>query len=82
MGGTSKQRTDADNAFLRVQTRSSVRKRIASETEKLDQERDAKTARLRELRLAKEAADREALAASPPKRRKGPVGPKSESGGA
>lgn len=60
MNGASKQRKDADNAFLRVQTRSSVRDRIASEAEKVVLERDAKTARLKEQRLAKEAADREA----------------------
>lgn len=60
MSGISKQRKDADNAFLKVQTRSSVRDRIASEAEKLVLERDAKTARLKEQRLAKEAADREA----------------------
>ncbi|WP_332685642.1 hypothetical protein [Bosea sp. (in: a-proteobacteria)] len=66
MNGASKQRKDADNAFLRVQTRSSVRDRIASEAEKVVLERDAKTARLKEQRLAKEAADREA--AKPPGR--------------
>lgn len=60
MNEISKQRKDADNAFLKVQTRSSVRDRIASEAEKLVLERDAKTARLKEQRLAKEAADREA----------------------
>lgn len=59
MNEISKQRKDADNAFLKVQTRSSVRDRIASEAEKLVLERDAKTARLKEQRLAKEAADRE-----------------------
>ena len=60
MNEISKQRKDADNAFLKVQTRSSVRDRIASEAEKLVLERDAKTARLKEQRLAKEAADRDA----------------------
>ena len=60
MNEISKQRKDADNAFLKVQTRSSVRDRIASEAEKLVLERGAKTARLKEQRLAKEAADREA----------------------
>ena len=43
---------------------------------KLEQEREyqamvSKTARLRELRLAKEAADREAAALTPPSRSKG-----------
>ncbi|KUL96074.1 hypothetical protein DK26_08690 [Bosea sp. WAO] len=60
MNGISKQRKDADNAFLKVKTRSSIRDRMASEAERLVLERDAKTARLKEQRLAKEAADREA----------------------
>jgi hypothetical protein len=72
MTGTSKQRTDADNAFLRIQNRTSVRERIQSETEILDQARAANTARLKAQRLEKEAADRTALSTSPvkPKQRK------------
>lgn len=71
MAGNSKQRTDADNAFLKVQTKSSVRSRVLSEIEVVNQARDANTARLKALRLEKEALDREALAAAPePKRRR------------
>lgn len=65
----SKLRTDADNAFLKTQTRSSLRDRISSETEVADQARDAKTARLKALRLEKEALDRDRLAANPPERK-------------
>lgn len=63
----SKLRMDADNAFLRTQTQSSVRNRINSETEVLNQAREAKTARLKALRLEKEALERETLATNPPK---------------
>ncbi len=71
MTGKSKQRNDADNAFLKVQTKTSVRSRVLSEIEVVNQARDANTARLKALRLEKEALDREALAAAPePKRRR------------
>lgn len=58
MAERSKQRIDADNAFLRLQTRASVNSRILSETELANQARDAKTARLKAQRLDKEAHDR------------------------
>ena len=61
MTGKTKQRIDADNAFLRVQNRTSVQARILSETELLEQARDAKMASLKAQRLEKEAADRLAL---------------------
>ncbi|KRE04310.1 hypothetical protein ASE63_25685 [Bosea sp. Root381] len=51
MTSKSKLRVDADNAFLKVQNRTSVQARIMSETELLVQARDEKTARLRALRL-------------------------------
>lgn len=71
MTGKSKQRNDADNAFLKVQTKSSVRTRVLSEIELVTQARDTNMARLKALRLEKEALDREALAAAPePKRRR------------
>lgn len=54
----SKLRVDADNAFLRVQNRASVQARIMSETELVEQARDAKTARLKASRMEKEAMDR------------------------
>ncbi len=65
----SKLRIDADNAFLKTQTQLSVRNRISSETEFVSQARDAKTARLKALRLEKEALDRDMLVADPPKQR-------------
>ena len=62
MNEKSKQRIDADNAFLRTQTQSMVRDRILSDSDSLAQTRDANTARLRELRLQKETQERETAA--------------------
>jgi hypothetical protein len=67
MNEKSKQRIDADNAFLRTQTQSMVRERILSESDTTAQARDTNTARLKELRLQKEAQEREAAAAIPPR---------------
>jgi hypothetical protein len=53
----SKLLIDADNEFLRTQNRASVQSRIASETEIAEQLRDAKTARLKAMRLEKAAMD-------------------------
>lgn len=65
-----KLRVAADNAFLRTQTQSLVRNRLASETEVANQVREANTARLRAQLLEKEALDRDVLAAKPPKKRR------------
>ncbi|MDP3411040.1 hypothetical protein [Bosea sp. (in: a-proteobacteria)] len=65
MNQKSKQRIDADNAFLRVQTQAIVRERLQSEADVAALARDTNTARLKELRLLKEANEREALAARP-----------------
>lgn len=54
----SKSRTQAEAAFLKTQTQSLSRNRLLSEPESLNQERDAKTARLKEQRLRKEADER------------------------
>lgn len=70
MNEKSKQRIDADNAFLRTQTQSMVRERILSESDTSAQARDTNTARLRELRLQKETQEREAAAAILSKARK------------
>jgi len=43
-----------------------LRNRVLSETETINQARDANTARLRALRLHKEAADRAAAESVPP----------------
>lgn len=58
MNEKSKQRIDADNAFLKTQTQSMVRDRIASDTDDVNKIRDANTARLRQLRIAKAEHDR------------------------
>lgn len=71
MAENSKSRIQADAAFLKTQTQSLSRNRIASETDSVTQARDANTARLKEQRLHKEALDRAAAAAAPPKSRAG-----------
>ncbi|PZN95486.1 MAG: hypothetical protein DCF30_18835 [Hyphomicrobiales bacterium] len=71
MNEKSKQRIDADNAFLRTQTQSMVRDRILSESDAIAQTRDANTARLRDLRLQKETQAREAAAKIPVKSKPG-----------
>lgn len=62
MAEHSKQRIAADNHFLWIQTKSLARNRMMSESESSAQARDAKTARLRQLRLEKETLDRESSA--------------------
>ncbi|WP_376774838.1 hypothetical protein [Mesorhizobium silamurunense] len=75
MSLTSKTKgNEAESLFSRARTQSMSLDRIASEQDAVSQAREAKTARLRELRLEKEAEDRAAaaaLAASPKQ-----VGPK------
>ncbi|WP_291821810.1 hypothetical protein [Bosea sp. (in: a-proteobacteria)] len=68
MNEKSQQRVDADNAFLRMQNRSSVQARIMSETEEADMARDANTARLKALRLEKAALELASPATKPGKR--------------
>lgn len=71
MADTShKSREQAELAFSKVQTQSLARNRIVDEHQAIDNEREAKTARLRELRLAKEAQD-QAHAAPKPARKSG-----------
>jgi hypothetical protein len=67
MTSKSKSRIDADNAFLRVQNRSSVQARIMSETEQARLARDVKTAELKRLRLEREAENRALPGPSPGK---------------
>ncbi|WP_199084580.1 hypothetical protein [Bosea sp. ASV33] len=62
----SKQRMAADNQFLKLQTKSLSRGRMTSEMESIIQQRAENTARLRDLRLAKEAQDQALALASPP----------------
>lgn len=63
----SKSCTQAEAAFLKTQTQSLSRNRLLSETESLNQERDAKTTRLKEQRLRKEADERAGGATVPSK---------------
>lgn len=62
---SSRARVQAEAAFLKAQTRSLSRNRIISETDAVNQARDANTARLKEQRLNKEALDRAAVATAP-----------------
>ena len=64
MAEHSKSRIRADAAFIKTQTRSLSHDRILSETDTINQAREANTARLKEQRLNKEALDR---TAAPPK---------------
>ncbi|KRE09949.1 hypothetical protein ASE63_05470 [Bosea sp. Root381] len=72
MAEHSKARIQADAAFLKAQTRSLSHDRILSETDTINQARDANTARLKAQRLSKEALDRAVAATVPakPKARK------------
>jgi hypothetical protein len=65
---SKKSRDHAESIFSKTQTQSMSLNRIISEQDAVSQAREAKTARLRELRLEKEADDMAAaaaLAASP-----------------
>jgi hypothetical protein len=67
MAEHSKERVQANAAFLKTQNQSIARERIASESDLADRARDAKTAKLKGQRLDKEAHDQAAIAAAPPK---------------
>ena len=62
----SKQRMTADNQFLKLQTKSLARGRMTSEMDSIIQQRAENTARLRGLRLAKEAQYQAMALALPP----------------
>lgn len=59
-----KSREQAETSFSKTQTQFLARKRLDSEHDAVSQARDAKTARLRELRLEKEAEELAAAAAA------------------
>ncbi|CAH1696390.1 conserved hypothetical protein [Hyphomicrobiales bacterium] len=63
----SKQRRDADKAFLKLQAPEKTGDRAPSASQIADRARDANTARLRELRLQKEAQERKAAPSPNPK---------------
>lgn len=65
-----KSRDQAESAFSKTQTQSLSLGRILSEQDAVSQAREAKTARLRELRLEKQAADLLAAANAPAPKRK------------
>lgn len=65
MAENSRSRVTAEAAFLKTQNQSLSRERALSETDAFNQARDANTARLKELRLEKEALERAAEAKSP-----------------
>jgi hypothetical protein len=65
---SKKSRDQAESFFSKTQTQSMALNRIISEHDAVSQAREEKTARLRELRLEKEA---EELAAAPASKRKG-----------
>ncbi len=60
-----KTRDQAESAFSKTQTQSLSLGRIISEQDAVSQAREEKTARLRELRLDKQADDLAAAAAAP-----------------
>ncbi|RAZ90456.1 hypothetical protein DPM33_13125 [Mesorhizobium hawassense] len=55
----------AESLFSRTRTQSMSLDRIISEQDAVNQAREAKTARLRELRLEKEAEEKAAAAVAP-----------------
>lgn len=67
---SKKSRAQAESAFSKTQTQSLSLGRIMSEQDAVSQAREAKTARLRELRLEKEAADLATAALAPTTKRK------------
>ncbi|CAN7384828.1 hypothetical protein LJR009_003263 [Bosea sp. LjRoot9] len=67
MAENSKSRIQAEAAFLKIQTHALPGTRIISEADIVDLARDANTARLKELRLNREALDRAAATVVPPK---------------
>ena len=68
---SKKSRDQAEISFSKTQTQFMALNRIMSEQDAVSQARDAKTARLRELRLEKQAEDLAAAAAAPAPKRKG-----------
>ena len=63
-------RDQVETAFSKTQTQSLSLGRIVSEQDAVSRAREEKTARLRELRLQKEAADQLAAAIAPAPKRK------------
>ena len=68
---SKRSRDQAETSFSKTQTQFLTRNRIISEHDAVSDARDAKTARLRELRLEKEAEEKAAAAAAPSTKRTG-----------
>ena len=68
---SKKSRDQAESSFSKTQTQFLALNRIISEQDAASQARDAKTARLRELRLEKEADEMAAAQAAPSPKRPG-----------
>lgn len=62
---SKKTREQAETSFSKTQTQSMSLNRIISEQDAVSQAREAKTARLKEMRLEKEASDLAIAAAAP-----------------
>lgn len=72
MSESSKRTRDqAETSFSKTQTQFLTRNRIISEQDAVSDARDAKTARLKELRLEKEAGEKVLAAAKPAPKRPG-----------
>ena len=67
---SKRSRDQAESMFSKTQTQALSLGRIISEQDAVSRARDEKTARLRELRLEKEAADQLAVAIAPAPKRK------------
>ena len=63
---TTQSRDKAESAFAKPQPQFLARSRIVAQRAEIEPAREAKTARLREMRIEKEAADLEAAAKAPP----------------
>ena len=72
MADNTKERTQAEAQFKKTQKQKEGAAAMAAYVAEADAVR-AKTARLRELRLAKEAADKAAKQTTPTKKRKSPT---------
>ncbi|WP_204320045.1 hypothetical protein, partial [Klebsiella pneumoniae] len=67
MSAESLPRIQANAAFLKIQTKTLVRDRIQSDMDSLRSARDDNMAKLRQLRLERDARDLASVAAAPAK---------------
>jgi hypothetical protein len=69
MSDSSTVRTQANSTFLKTQTKAFALDRLQSDMDAVRTARDANMVKLKQLRLAREAADRDAAALAPAKQR-------------